>query len=393
MGTDTITAARALADTLAKPGSPDLLRGAGPTPSRFFAIGDPQGPADALFGVLDRYALLGDDGRLRPDVGLMSMGDHFDYHAKNIADAGGEGLKILAWLAGHPPNQVPILIGNHDISRVSELVGLSDVAYAQAAKDARAIDKAAPEKRADLTRRFHEEYAGVPTPSITVRDYSSYSEAQRRLVASLILRGRLRLGCAAELLSGEPVLATHAGVTVRELELLDAAPTPASVAARLTELLDRAVDGVRASWEADNWTPIDLGPAHVCGVPRSEGGGLLYHRPADPRPETRKDADLEWEFAPERARRFDPRRLPLGLVQLCGHTKHEKTRKELAAWMDETPGWEGRPRTLSSDGHDVRYVTAQIAPIAGEACLYMIDGDLAGNAASVELFELAGWSA
>ena len=43
------------------------------------AIGDPQASLSTFLRILDLNGLLGDDGRLRPEVGLVSMGDHFDW--------------------------------------------------------------------------------------------------------------------------------------------------------------------------------------------------------------------------------------------------------------------------------------------------------------------------
>jgi len=87
------------------------------------AIGDPQASLQRFFGVLDANRLLGDGGRVRPDVQLVSMGDHFDWGEPHDRErARGEGLALLSWLAAHPPDQVVLLVGNHDLARVGELV-------------------------------------------------------------------------------------------------------------------------------------------------------------------------------------------------------------------------------------------------------------------------------
>src|SRR5207245_5816220 len=71
------------------------------------AIGDPQTSLERFFGVLDANRLLGDGGRLRPDVQLVSMGDHFDWGEPPDRDrARGEVLALLARLAPHPPRPV-----------------------------------------------------------------------------------------------------------------------------------------------------------------------------------------------------------------------------------------------------------------------------------------------
>ena len=47
--------------------------------TRHLAIGDPQAPLQTFLSILDHHQLLGDHGRLRDEVMLVSMGDHFDY--------------------------------------------------------------------------------------------------------------------------------------------------------------------------------------------------------------------------------------------------------------------------------------------------------------------------
>src|SRR5206468_12027829 len=81
---------------------------------RFFAIGDPQTTCEKFLTVLDRHGLLGDDGFLSNDARLLSIGDHFDFEGEP-SRVGREGLLILRWLAIHPPDQVSILAGNHDL--------------------------------------------------------------------------------------------------------------------------------------------------------------------------------------------------------------------------------------------------------------------------------------
>ena len=59
---------------------------------RWVALGDPQAPLEKVMAILDAYDLLGDDGRLSPRAGLVSMGDHFDFDvyatvASDLAEA------------------------------------------------------------------------------------------------------------------------------------------------------------------------------------------------------------------------------------------------------------------------------------------------------------------
>ena len=58
----------------------------------------------------------------------------------------------------------------------------------------------------------------------------------------------------------------------------------------------------------------------------------MHHRPARVRlPESAASAPDSWN--PDRPRRFDPRTLPLGLVQVVGHVTNGKLLSELADWV------------------------------------------------------------
>src|SRR5262245_51646238 len=103
-------------------------------------MGDPQGPFDKLLEVLDNHGALR-DGRLASDVVLVSIGDHFDYDIENWETAGQEGLRFLRWLTSHDDAQVKLLLGNHDASRVMELVAVSDERFAQARSFARSLGR------------------------------------------------------------------------------------------------------------------------------------------------------------------------------------------------------------------------------------------------------------
>src|SRR5262249_1617230 len=71
------------------------------------AIGDPQASLSQFLRVLDLNGLLSDEGRIRHDVGLVTLGDHFDWgRATDRAGAAEDGIRILSWLAAHPPDQV-----------------------------------------------------------------------------------------------------------------------------------------------------------------------------------------------------------------------------------------------------------------------------------------------
>jgi hypothetical protein len=351
--------------------------------TRTFAMGDAQASADQLLAVLDRHGAL-HGGRLADDVVLVSIGDHFDYDVNDWHTAGQEGLRFLRWLASHDPAQVRLVLGNHDVSRVMELVAITDERFAEARAFARALD-------GDVARdaRFLAAFPDLPTPGLAGRDYASFSVEQRTLVRDLLLAGRFHLAFTGALADGRPALLTHAGVTRRELTLLGVADDPSAIAAALEALLAGAIDRVRDDWARGVATPLSLAPVHVPGIPGEEGGGLLYHRPTNP---DRRGADRRWELAIDRPRRFDPRTLPLGVTQVVGHTGHAKCLSELGEWAVPTAHRRahGGIRTLRFDGESVSYDLG-VAPAApGVAEMIMIDGEARRVPADeVELLPLA----
>ena len=189
------------------------------SPTRCFAIGDPQATAAQFFGALETAGILGDDGFLAPDALLVSIGDHFDFKFPDPDEAGLEGLAILSWMAAHSPAQVRILFGNHDLARVQEMGALDDATF----RRARALGRQAKSKDAAeagaAREAFEVEFPDFPSPEVAGRDYSSYSTAQRGLVQALLLEGRAGLATTARLGDGEALL-THAGVSLRDLQVL-----------------------------------------------------------------------------------------------------------------------------------------------------------------------------
>jgi Calcineurin-like phosphoesterase len=347
---------------------------------RLLVVGDPQAPLDVFLQILDRQGVLGEDGWLRPDLALLSVGDHFDYGVgrgflspQAARETGQSGLCLLRYLAEHAPDHVILLAGNHDLARVMELVGQSDVSFA------RARELAAEALASGDERRFAREFPDIPSPMLALRDYSSHSQAQRALVQQLLVHGRMKLAHAAHLGSHEPLLVTHAGITQRELRLMGLPDerAPERIADALNARLGGAVAAVRQAWTEGENVPLDLRPLHVAGADGSEGGGLLYHRPAHPE---RPGADRAWEQDAHAPRRFDPRALPLGLVQACGHSGHRKCLQEL-----DHDGWiatsarqreRGGLRTLRTNGQSVVYEADVRLPVPEEATLYLLDGEM-----------------
>jgi hypothetical protein len=321
---------------------------------RTFVMGDPQAPFAKILEVLDRHQLLAGD-RLAADVVLVSIGDHFDFDHKNPAAARADGVRLVRWLASHDPAQVVMLLGNHDASRVMELAMLTDAEFA----DARACSPEAYAAR----------YPQLPPQGVLARDYASFSVEQRELVQELLATGRFRLAVTAEL-AGRAALLTHASITARELALLGLA------AVRDARAIAEALEAFLAAAVARGTAPLSLAPLHITGGDGREGGGLLYHRPsATPPPD------------PGRPRRFDPRTLPEGLLQIAGHSGHAKCVHELGDWC--SPAARARAhggiRTLRASGGEVSYDLG-IDP-TGE--LILIDGEMRRVPASeIQLLEL-----
>ena len=373
---------------------------------RAVALGDPQARSAKIFAVLEHHGLLGDDGRLRPDVQLVSIGDHFDFGTRaqgTTDDARVDGARMLRWLCAHPPAQVAVLVGNHDLARVMELARVSDARFAAAAALAEALLPLKATDPAAFADRVRDEYTAVypevPTPGVVFRDFSAFTEAQRALVQRELLAGRLRLAATAALPGGGALLLTHAGITARELALLGLPDErePVHLAAALDAHLGHAVDSVRAAWERGDEAALSLAPLHVPGATGvdglgalPEGGGMLYHRPADP---DRPGADRSWENEHTRPRRFHPRTLPAGLAQVAGHTGHPKCVAELVRWRDPAmqETLSGKRTLRVRGGTDIHYQLGVADCEPGDAVLYMIDPSIhrAPDPAGVELFELA----
>jgi hypothetical protein len=351
--------------------------------TRTLVMGDPQAPFAKLLEVLAHHGAL-DGDRLASDVVLVSIGDHFDYDFRDWQTAGQEGLRFLRWLASHDPAQVVLLLGNHDASRVMELVAIGDERFAAARTFARALDG---DPACDA--RFLAAFPELPSAGLAGRDFASFSVEQRALIMELLLAGRFDLARVGELPDGREALLTHAGVTTRELGMLGAPAEPRAIAEALQAELARAVDRVRDDWTHGISTPLSLEPLHVAGIPGEEGGGLLYHRPTNPE---RRGAD-SWLLAPARPRRFDPRTLPIGLTQVAGHTGHNKCLTELDGWATAAACGRkhGGIRTLRLSGQIVSYDLGVAEPAFGVADLILIDGELRRvRADEVALLPLAG---
>ncbi|MDQ3262465.1 MAG: metallophosphoesterase [Myxococcota bacterium] len=346
------------ARTLPAPASPPLRR---------LAIGDPQAPLETFLRVLEGHGALGEDGRLSSEVQLVSMGDHFDWgRPADREQAIGDGLALLSWLAAHSPEQVVILLGNHDLSRVCELSWFpTDQAYLEARARADALYRGSTVPSEAQTRAFLEEFPFLSSVEALARDLSTFSVAQRRLVQRLLEAHRVGLAHAPS----PELLLVHGAVTTDDLRLMGIAEEqgrqPEVVAHVLNGFLRRVVE----AWDGNE--PLDLHPLHQFQSREGEGRGILYQRPAHP-----QRSDPQELSGPPR-RRFDPRRLPRGLTQATGHIRDNKCRALLGEWArDPAPAQEGALRTLRTDGARVEYAVG--VPTLGpeETGIVFLDGGM-----------------
>jgi hypothetical protein len=354
---------------------PPFPRADGVARRRRVAMGDPQAPTGKVLEVLDAHGLLGDDGRLAPDVFVVSMGDHFDFGGRAERRASSENAtEVLAWLAAHPSDQVVILAGNHDLARVGELARFDDASFqeAQTEADAGYWDKAPARSERDFRARW-----GTPSWELVARDFGGFKVEQRTLVTALLQTGRLGIAYA----DGSGLLLTHAGVTLDELDALDV-PADARVdASAVAASLNAAF---AAAARAYTGGPFAIPHLHQPGDASAEGRGMFYHRPA------RIEGDVAKGTL---RRRFDVRRLPPGLTQGIGHIRDKKTRQLLGVPPDDARSF--ALRSLRVKGDAVTYARGVFESArADEAVVLFLDGAMNdATAAEYELLDLDSRSA
>ncbi len=307
--------------------------------------------------MLDQHGVLGDDGRVAPDVQLISIGDHFDWGgAVDAGRAADEGLALLSWLASHDEDSVVLIAGNHDLGRVGELASFDDETFATVRREAIEVYAGGkPDHDAEL--EFLARWPALPTAELAARDFAGFRAQQRVLVTHLLRQGRLRLAYAAS----DRLLFLHAGVTTPQLEQL--AIDPRGTAHTIASALDAALAAAVDAWPGPPERLVVAG-VHLPGDAASgEGDGMLYHR-----------AGRE-----PKARRYDPRTLPRGLVQAIGHVRDKKSRELLGAeWTDALAPLDGALRHLTTDGTAVRYARGLPPSIDPSlATLVFLDGGMA----------------
>jgi hypothetical protein len=336
---------------------------------RRLAVGDPQAPFATLKGILDAHGALGGDGKLTADVQLVSMGDHFDWgKPEQRAEVARDGLSALAWLASHDPEQVILLLGNHDLARVCELAPYTDESFQAVQREADAAYARGQGSEAD-EQAFLEKHPALPNSELFARDYSTFTVAQRELVTTLVRSGRFQLAHAHQ-----GLLLVHAAVTHDDLEAAHAKATSAEdAAAGLNAYLAQRVKA---------WTggALELGRLYRTGsASRGEARGAWNHRPADPSHE----AAHKFEGPPRR--RFDPRSLPATFPQAIGHIRDQKCRELMPRWHDGAPAKDGPLRSLSIEGWTPRYRHGA----HDGARLYFLDGGMShARVDEYELFDL-----
>ncbi len=346
--------------------------------TRRLAIGDPQAPLSRFFEILDRHGILTDDGRLREEVHLVSIGDHFDWGGRDQrAQAAADGLALLCWLAAHAPDQVTLVLGNHDLARVGELAGMDDRAFAAAQVEADAVywgDDGEPpsDRQQQAEAAFIGRHPGLAASELAARDFATFTAAQQQLVASLLQARRFSAGVAA----AQSVLLCHAGVSADELLALGLSETERAAAPVVAATLNAALDGAVAAW--DGRTPLAIPGLHQPGAAaRGEARGIFFNRPGHPEHELAVGSADASHYAGPPRRRFDPRRLPRGLTQAIGHIRDDKCRKLLGPWAaDELPkdGPLRHLRVRSGDVHYARGFPSGDDPAA--ATLLFLDGGM-----------------
>lgn len=313
-------------------------------------MGDPQAPFDTVLAVLRQHRLL-DGDRLRADVQLVSLGDHFDFGPpEHRAQATGDGLRLVEWLASHAPEQVVMLLGNHDLARIGELGPfVTDADFEAAYAHATQVYRHGGDEAA-----FRQRYPHVADAEALARDFSCFSVAQRELVQRLMHARRFKLAHAHR-----GLLLVHAGVTTDDFARIGTRPTTA----------EEAADALNAA---------DLKLLHRPGSAATQwGSGVFFHRPAFPQ----GTPDFDGPFR----RRYDPRWLPAGFPQAIGHIRDKKCHELLKPWALDAAPLDGPLRSLRIDGDTVQYARGTF----DDARLYFLDGGMLHTAPEqYELFDL-----
>jgi hypothetical protein len=143
----------------------------------------------------------------------------------------------------------------------------------------------------------------------------------------------------------------------------------------VADALNRAVDAAVDAWTGG---PLVVPGLHQPGnAAQGEGRGIFYQRP------TLRPDELERTRQTPR-RRFDPRRLPLGLTQVVGHTRDKRSRELLG--LSGSAAHDGVIRHLATDGEHLTYAYGAPSQQEDLAVLVFTDGGM--SEAPLEGFEL-----
>ncbi|CAM4223567.1 metallophosphoesterase [Corallococcus exiguus] len=352
---------------------PHALAADGQRRTLHVAMGDPQADFDRVLSILSLHGLLDEEGGLRPDVCLVSVGDHFDWGpAADRERVARSALRLVAWLASHPADQAAMLLGNHDLGRVGELADFTDASFRAAQVEADRV-YAGDDTDAAAERDFLQRWPGLPTAELAARDFSTWTEEQRAWVEYLLRARRFRVAHAA----GGSLLVLHAGVTREDLGVVGLEPERWGDSRAVAEALNGVMDRAVAGWKGG---PLVLPGLHHPGNAKDgEGVGIFYQRPS-----LAAEDDERVRGTPRR--RFDPRRLPLGLTQVVGHTRDKRVRE----LVSPGPVRDGVLRHLVTDGTRVDYAHGP-PPVTGpsEAVMVFTDGAMReGRAEDFELLDL-----
>ncbi|MGV3625651.1 MAG: metallophosphoesterase [Archangium sp.] len=322
---------------------------------RHVAMGDPQAPFDTVLAVLKRHRLLDGHDRLRDDVQLVSMGDHFDWGTpEQRSRATHDAVALLTWLSSHSREQVVLITGNHDLARIYELGPFStDADFERAHDEAVQVYRHGDDEAAFVAR-----YPHVHDAESLARDFSCFSVEQKTLVQRLLAEKRLVLAH-----EHRGLLLVHAGVTVDDFSRIEANPSTALEAAHALNA-------------------ADVARLHQPGSSTGIARGVLFQRPAFPVDDPQFEGPLR--------RRYDPRRLPSAFPQAIGHIRDKKCHELLGRWVRDSSPLDGAIRSMRIVGEEVEYARGTY----DDARLYFLDGGMNHIAPEkYELFDLDARSA
>jgi hypothetical protein len=348
---------------------------------RTVAIGDPQASLAKFLAILNHNKLLNGD-RLKPDIHLISMGDHFDYGPPSMrVEAAQNGIDLLTWLFAHPREQITIIMGNHDLARVCELSMFGDNLEFIAAQRMAVAAYRGGDVDEHVEQQFKNLYPELVDAETLARDFSCFDFRQRELVIQGLHDIRFSL---SRVFNG--ALFVHAGITQTDLKKLNPpAETPVCYAHVLRKLLFDRTDVLLDSLKKNRKAAFDLSPVHVPPSQKTGWGrGVFFHRPGDP-----ASAKRPTDFEGEARARFSPLDLP-DFRQVVGHSRDKKCREMMPFWHDGEAAKDGPLRSLSVENKFPKYARG----IQSNAKMIFTDGAMFHTPVEeYELLDCDNWCA